>query len=440
MRNFMHKTFRKSFGSLSGMLLILAANPSLSAQDAKPNIILIMADDLGYETIGANGGSSYETPYIDALAETGVRFENCHSQPLCTPSRVQIMTGKYNVRNYTLFGRLDRKEVTFGHLFQEAGYKTAVGGKWQLGKEKDSPRHFGFEESCLWSQSHGRKDDEGHDTRFSNPLLQLNGETVNYTNGEYGPDVVNNFLCDFIERNKDQAFFVYYPMILTHCPFVPTPDSKEWDPSDPGSLSYKGDPKYFGDMVNYMDKLVGKMVSKLDELGIRENTLIIFTGDNGTDKPVVSILNGSEYPGGKSLTTDNGTHVPLVVNWKNRITEGHVSDALIDFSDILPTLCDVADIALPPGLTIDGISFLPALHREKYKERTWIYSWYCPRGKDLREWARNKDYKLYRSGEFYYLENDFFENNPINIDRLRGKEKKAYKKLYGVLENYSGIR
>ena len=107
-----------------------------------------MADDLGFECIKANGGESYETPNIDKLASEGLRFENCHSMPVCTPSRVQIMTGKYNIRNYARFGLLLRNQQTFGNFFKNAGYKTAIAGKWQLGREKDSPQHFGFEESC----------------------------------------------------------------------------------------------------------------------------------------------------------------------------------------------------------------------------------------------------------------------------------------------------
>ena len=140
--------------------LLFGSVGELNAQDVRPNVILIMADDLGFECIGANGGTSYETPVIDLLAETGIRFENCHSQPLCTPSRVQIMTGIYNVRNYTDFGVLDRGQVTFANLFKDAGYATVIAGKWQLGREEDAPYHFGFDEYCLWQHRHGRVDDQ----------------------------------------------------------------------------------------------------------------------------------------------------------------------------------------------------------------------------------------------------------------------------------------
>ena len=119
------------------LVTTLLLTPLLQAK--KPNIVLIMADDLGYEGISANGGTSYQTPVLDSLAKTGMRFEHCYSQPLCTPSRVQIMTGIYNVRNYVGFARLDRKQTTFAHLLKKAGYATCIAGKWQLGRDKDSP-------------------------------------------------------------------------------------------------------------------------------------------------------------------------------------------------------------------------------------------------------------------------------------------------------------
>jgi arylsulfatase A len=432
------------FLMINVLILIIIAGSclSLSAQDSRPNIILIMADDLGFETIGVNGGTSYPTPNIDKLAGEGIRFENAHSQPVCTPTRIQLMTGKYNVRNYFSFGKMDRDQVTFGNLLKDAGYKTAVAGKWQLGKEKDSPQHFGFETSCLWQQSLGRTDEDGHDTRFSNPTLQFNGEIKHFTNGEYGPDILSDFICDFIEENKEGPFFAYYPMLLTHCPFVPTPDSEDYNPTDPGSLTYKGEPKYFPDMVAYTDKLVGKIAAKVDELGISENTLIIFTGDNGTDQPIVSMLRGEKYPGGKHNTEDNGTWVPLIMRWDNTIEAGRECHDLIDFSDFLPTFCEMANIDLPSDFITDGVSFLPQLQGKKGNPREWIYCWYSKSAKieDLRELARDKKYKLYTTGEFYNVKEDFFEKNPIPLHELNKEEKRAFKKLSKALDRYSNVR
>jgi len=437
----MRKTRNNNIGKhISGMALVLMLTISLNAQINQPNIVLILADDLGFECVTANGGTSYHTPNIDLLANKGARFKNCHSQPVCTPSRVQLMTGQYNVRNYTVFGELDRSQISFGNLFKNAGYKTAIAGKWQLGEEKDSPQHFGFEESCLWQQSYPRKDTAGHDTRFSNPILEFNGEVKHFNNGEYGPDIVSDFICDFIEQNKDQPFFAYYPMILSHCPFVPTPDSKDWDSQNLGSLTYKGEPKYFPDMISYMDKLVGKIVSKIEALGISENTLIIFAGDNGTDKPIISMFKGTDYPGGKGKTTDNGTHVPLIARWDGKIEKNRTCSDLIDFSDFLPTMCDAANIDISSQTTIDGVSFLPQLLGKKGKPRKWIYSWYDPRGKELKEFARNTKYKLYSTGEFYNIKEDFFEKTPLALVNMNRDAKQSYNKLIKALDKYKNIR
>ncbi len=430
-------------------VLGLAASPLVCLQGLgssapgkrKPNIIVIMADDLGYECIGANGGTSYRTPVLDGMARSGIRFEHCYAQPLCTPSRVQIMTGIYNVRNYVKFGVLDREQSTFAHLLKRNGYATCIAGKWQLGKEADAPRHFGFDEYCLWQHTRGRTDEDGHDTRYPNPHLDTNGELICHDDGQYGPDVASDFVCDFMERNQKKPFLVYYPMILTHCPFVATPDSPDWDPASKGSTTYKGDPKYFGDMVYYMDKMIGKLLAKLKELGLEEDTLVLFTGDNGTDEPVVSNLNGCEVAGAKGRMTDAGTRVPLIARWPGVIPEGSVGEDLVDFSDFLPTLCEAGGMSVPAELNIDGRSFLPQLTGKKGHPREWIYCWYSRNGGPTgREWARNQRYKLYRSGEFYDVPNDVLEQKPLKVEDLTAEAKQAYIMLKAALNRYRDAR
>ena len=181
--------------------------------------------------------------------------------------------------------------------------------------------------------------------------------TYEKNEGKYSTDIVVDYINDFIKRKKDQPFLVYYPMILTHCPFDPTPHSKDWDPNDLGSKTYKGNAKYFGEMVSYMDFSIGRIVKQLDELGLRENTIILFTGDNGTDSPLVSMMDNLSVVGGKGKTTDNGTHVPLIVNWKGMIKPNRTSKALVDFSDFFPTLCEAAGIPLNSDWDLDGVSF-----------------------------------------------------------------------------------
>ncbi len=436
---------RRSFAPLYITIILtqlfLLTASGLYGQEQRPNIVLIMADDLGFECIGANGGTSYGTPVIDRLAKTGMRFGNCHSQPLCTPSRVQIMTGIYNVSNYTNFGILDRGETTFAQLFKNAGYATVIAGKWQLGRDEDAPNHFGFDEYCLWQHRYGRMDDQLHDTRFSNPRLEINGQTIRYTGGEYGPDLVSDYICGFMERNQHQPFMAYYPMILTHCPFTPTPDSRDWNPEDMGSLTYKGDSIYFDDMVAYMDKMVGKIVSKLDELGLRESTLVLFTGDNGTDQPIVSMISGREYTGGKGLTSDNGTHVPFVANWPGMISEGSVCQDLVDFSDILPTICQVAGIQVPADLKVDGRSIFPQLTGQPGIPRDWVYGWYSRDGKSkIKEWVRDRDYKLYRSGDMFNVTVDLYEKRPLDLHQLTPREHKIQMELNEALSLHEDKR
>ncbi len=410
------------------------------------NIIVIMADDMGYECVGANGGESYQTPHLDTLAAEGMRFEHCYSQPLCTPSRVKIMTGIYNVRNYVKFGVLDRKETTFAQLLKRSGYATCIAGKWQLGRDKDAAQYFGFDHSCLWQHTRGGRshvDNKKIDRRFVNPLLEFNGEERAFTNGEYGPQVCTDFICDFIDQNKEKPFLVYYPMILTHCPFDPTPDSSDWDPKRLGSTSYKGDrrdcQRHFRDMVGYADKLVGQIVSQLEESGVRDNTLILFTGDNGTDQPIVSSWNGATVAGGKGQMTDAGTRVPLIAHWPGVINTGKVSKNLVDFSDFLPTLCEAAGAEIPAELAIDGRSFLAQLQGEKGNPREWIYCWYSRNGKSgIQEWARNQRYKLYRTGEFYDISQDRLEKTPLT--ELSAEAQQVRAMLQQTLDQYKDAR
>ena len=432
-----HQFSRRDFLKGAAAFGVAAAVPgSLTGAPeapARPNIILIMADDLGYECIGANGGTSYKTPVLDKMAETGVRFTHCYSQPLCTPSRVKIMTGIYNVRNYVQFGLLDRKQTTFAHLLKKSGYATCVVGKWQLGKQADSPKHFGFDESCLWH--HVRRT-----SRYPNPGLEVNGKSIDYKD-KYGPDVVSDFACEFMARNKDKPFLVYYPMILTHCPFEPTPDSPDWDPKSKGSKSYKGSAKYFGDMVSYMDKIIGKLLAKLDELGLRKRTMVLFTGDNGTDKPVVSVMKGRKVAGGKGSMTDAGTRAPLIANRPGVIPKGKVCPDLVDFGDFSPTLCQAAGVTVPAALNVDGRSFLPQLRGEKGIPREWIYCWYSRGGgANGKEWARNQRYKLYRKGGFYDISKDVLEKRPLNADELTADARQARAMLQKALDKYKDAR
>jgi len=421
--------------ALLAATFLLAPTATLSAAEPgrRPNLVLIMADDLGYECLCCNGSNTYKTPRLDALAKTGMRFLHCHSQPICTPSRVQIMTGIYNNRNYLRFGYLDPQATTFAHVLKRAGYATCIVGKWQLGGGFEGPAHFGFDEYCLWQLTR-------RPGRYVNPGLEINGKQFDYTRGEYGPDIVSDFLCDFIERHHDGPFLAYYPMILPHWPFEPTPDSPDYDKTAKGKKGI-GEAKYFADMVAYTDKLVGKIADKLGALGIGENTLLLFTGDNGTYTGITSLLDGADYPGGKGSTRDNGTHVPLIANWPGTVPVGKVSDALIDFSDVLPTLAEFGRADVPGELGLRGVSFAPLLRGRPFTGRDWIYCWYERNGKRGNEsqHTRNRLFKLYQNGRYFNVADDFKEQNPVDVQSLSDEHRSVYSQLKAALDEQLAV-
>lgn len=393
-------------------------------QKHKPNIVLIMGDDLGHECLSSYGGRSYQTPHLDKLARTGIRFTHCYSQPLCTPSRVQIMTGQYNFRNYTEFGALHPKEITFGNILKKAGYATSVVGKWQLAARNEGvgtyPDKAGFDEHCLW-----QVDRLG--SRYWDPLVQENGIFMEGLKGEYGPDVFLDFIMGFMERRKNESFFIYYPMVLTHAPFVPTPDSAE------ANDLRKSNPEYFGDMVTHMDKIVGKIVQKADELGIRKNTVILFTSDNGTHRVIKTEMQGRTVTGGKGTPTDAGTHVPLIANWLGTSPRGKICDDLIDFSDFFPTLARLAGTEIPENLAVDGNSFLPQIKGEKATPREWVFCHYDPRWSNWKpcRFVRDKKWKLYDDGRLYDLHSDLLEKSPLrdNQDKETGAVRRRLQRI-----------
>ncbi|HEU0122493.1 MAG TPA: sulfatase-like hydrolase/transferase [Bryobacteraceae bacterium] len=397
----------------------------------RPNILLILADDLGFECLGCYGGRSYRTPELDKMAADGVRFTHAFAQPLCTPTRLQLMTGKSNFRNWKAFGIMDPKERTFGHLFQENGYRTAIAGKWQFWSY--NPPDFepewrgkgqrienaGFEEYCIWHAAH--TEDKG--SRYGDPTYYENGKLYKNQKDKYGDDVSADFLLRFIDRHKAEPWFVYFPLALTHAPFTPTPRSADWN----SDKRLKNDTKYFKDQVEYMDGIIGRMLRRLPD-----NTLVLFYGDNGTLNTIRSTLhrNGrdEQFQGGKGDTTEAGMRVPLIAWWKGRPPVGRSSGDLIDSCDFLPTMCEAAGISPKSMGPMDGRSFLPQIRGEKGQPREWIYSWYDPRpGHDKERWTRTERYvfdrrwKLYEDGKLYDWAADPRETTPIDNPAIRRK-------------------
>jgi arylsulfatase A len=348
------------------------------------------------------------------------------------------MSGKSNVFNYHDFGTYPKGDPTFANHFKAHGYATAVAGKWQLLRKTDgiTPTEAGFDTYCLWNIPGGGRE------RYWNPSLLRDGELMKLPKDSYGPTVVTDFIIAFIRKQKERPFLVYYPMILPHSPFPPTPDSADRNGKD--------NKKNFVDMVRYMDKCVGRIEDELVELGLRERTLMVFTGDNGTNSSITSEFQGKPVKGGKGYTRDHGTHVPLFVSLPGRIPAGQVNGDLVCFSDFFPTLVEAA--ALPPKEIArgDGWSFWPQCLGKPGRKREWIYGYYFPRPYSRRfddkyshwevRWARDGRYKLYHTGRLYDTQADVLERNPLgDSESLAPVRKKLQAALDGYPEKGAGI-
>ena len=386
----------------------------------KPNVILILADDMGMEAVSAYGSQTYKTPNLDALAARGVRFDNCTSTPICTPSRVKIMTGQHTFHNYRGFGTYPIGSKTIGDLMKEAGYATACYGKWQLAG--GYPTGTGFDEYlCANGGVPGIKGDRYWEGKYGDhhqKSVRFSARP-DYVKGDgkpFGPDLLRYQVNDFISRQvkADKPFFVYYPMVLVHWPFVRTPDTigdghhRDGTPQDD-----------FAAMVAYADKIVGQILAHLDSLGQRDNTLIIFTGDNGTYPGLTGILaDGTKWEGAKSTPIRPGQHVPLIAVF-GKGGKARVSNEVVDFTDILPTLADAADSSadLEREYNCFGRSILPTITGEgKTAEKKYTLSWYpsiVDRPYSEALFVSDGTWKLYPGDLLFQIKEDPFENKPI---------------------------
>ena len=392
------------------LLLLLCGNAEAAR---KPNIIFIMVDDMGRDWVSCYG-AAHPTPNIDKLAKEGVRYETAWCTPICTPTRVTLLTGQYPfrhgwVQHYDVprwggAGLRPDRFTTFARVLRDAGYATVIGGKWQinhLGKQRDILKQHGFDEHCVWpGVEEGRPETR---ERFWDGFLVTNGKRGNVP---YGPDAINQFLIDFMKRHKEKPFLLYYPMLLTHGPHTVTPFNREKAPV--------GKPALYAGNVTYMDHLVGKLVAAVDELGLKERTLIVFTGDNGSASP--GKLQGEPYPKGKGRQADWGVHVPFVVRAPFLSKGGIVSRDLVDFTDLYPTFLELAGASAPEKVKLDGRSFVPSLRgiEDPFKKRSWIYS-QIGKFRMIRDWTHIVDSK----GAFHNLLKDPRQERKVNpLDKI----------------------
>jgi arylsulfatase A len=367
---------------------LLAASVT-AAETRRPNIIFILADDLGIGNVSCYGADNFQTPNVDALAKSGLRFEHCYASPLCGPSRALLMTGRYAYHtgmtsNQTGPLLKPANEVMMPRMLKPAGYVTAQCGKWaQLPLQ---PGDWGFDE-YLRFQGSGKY----WNTQAGAKTYTLNGKEMRLRDGEYLPDRMQNFVVDFITRHQNQPFYIYYSMSHVHAQILPTPDSA------PGT---KDKFKLYQDNVAYMDKLVGKLIAELDRLKLRENTLILFAGDNGTAVPWYprcTINGGKDLSGHKATMLECGALVPCVASWPGTVPGNKVTEGLINICDFYPTLAEVAGAKLPAGLTIDGRDFASQLRGQSDAwPRDWIFVELGRRWYD-----RDMDWKLNQFSELF---------------------------------------
>lgn len=457
---------RLVFRSVLLMTWLLFSSEELHAQrssqtPARPNIVFILTDDLGYTDLGCYGNPYHKTPHIDSLAQRGIRFKQAYvASPICSPSRAAIMTGKHPARlhltNFLVGERTDPSspvkpapwakeglsgsEVTLAELMKKQGYATGMVGKWHLGsKEGQTPAHQGFDYDRVISKN-------GLD--YYNYTITARNETVFEDNGaSYLTDKLTDYGVEFIEQNKDRPFFLYMAYSAPHVMIIPrgdklrkylleynkyeqkhNPDYVSTVASGPGipmdEYRARFNP-YYAAMLESMDDGVGRIMEKLNALGLDENTIVVFTSDNGgvglpelgpvpTRLDPLRMWKGHMYEG--------GVRVPLIASWPGRIQANSTTDQYITGTDHLPTFMELLNVdQLPPQM--DGRSYLKTLLEPGITfDRGpifWHYPHFSNQGSRPAGAMRLGDYKLvesYETGkvELYDLKNDISEKNDLS--------------------------
>lgn len=414
------------------VLALLPLAPALSAASPKPNIIFILADDLGYTDIACYGSKYYETPNIDRLAAQGIRFTSGQTcGPNCQPTRAALMSGQYGPRTgvYTV-GSIERfdwrsrplrpvdnvtqlpvEKITLAQSLKKAGYATALFGKWHLGEDDaHHPAKRGFDEAIVSMGQH-----------FDFPT----NPKTDYPPGTYLADFLAGKAADFVRRHKDQPFFVCLHHFAVHSPHqAKTNLIEHFKPKAPAGGHH--DPAYAA-MITSVDESVGRIVVLLDELKLADNTLVIYTSDNGGVGGYVregvkqggDVTDNAPLRGGKGMLYEGGVRVPYIFRWPGRIPAGTTCGTPINSVDLYPTLLEIAGAARPADYPLDGTSYLKLLTSggKATLDRDAIY-WHFPGylGAGVGSW-RTTPAGAIRAGDWKLIE--FFEDNRLELYNLR---------------------
>ena len=413
----------------------------------QPNILLIMLDDVSPEQFSCYGvdGWGY-TPNVDKLASNGVMFKTCYASAMCAPSRVEIMTGEYGVSTGVLQNgiwigdsrdNVYKNHQAFGKLLKDAGYATAIAGKWHAGTTMPYEESVGFDEYCLWEglkeikalpespKFTGQLEDEKTTSRYWHPGIIKNHKLLDTKPTDYGPDIFADFIMDFMDRKTKEGkpFLAYWPSVAPHgtrAGAPSTPHRGEVGDLGPAKNSEDGRERFIA-LNEYMDFLMGKVMKKIKDLGIVENTIVIFTSDNGTAVTA------------KTRGVERGSHVVNIISGAG-IKQRGATDELTDFSDIAPTLLEFAGAKLPEGKKFDGKSLVPFLTGKTDSHREWIHGYIS-----TSQLIRTKNYMLevvnpvlgMPKGRFYYTGTnrnqrgyEFVNDNPAHA-----KERKKFDKI-----------
>jgi arylsulfatase A-like enzyme len=425
------------------LLVMLILRGAVFAEDPvpRPNVVIILADDLGGRDLGCYGSTYHRTPHLDRLAAAGARFTDAYAAcPVCSPTRAALLTGRYPARlNLTdwLPGRPDRpdqkllrpvirqqrplEEVTLAEALRSAGYVTGHIGKWHLGGAGFEPTRQGFDTNIAGDQTGSPRSYfapfRGRDGRFMPGLESA-------PDGDYLTDRLTVEAEKFIERNRDRPFFLYLAHYAVHIPLRAKPDLVARYPGG-GPPGRQNNPIYAA-MIESVDEGVGRIVKKLEELKLTDRTAVIFTSDNGG----LSVLEGPNTPAtinaplreGKGFLYEGGIRVPLLVKWAGDARPAKLIDSPVSSIDLFPTVLDLCGVA--SNAAVDGVSLKPALHGDALARDAlyWHYPHYCNQGGRPGSAVRAGDFKLiefFEDGrrELYDLRQDIGETRNLIAER-----------------------